>query len=121
MTKVTGSTDPNIITLLRILRKESKSEHVKIWKDVYNRLLKSRRQRVAVNVGNINKHTQSGDTVLIPGKTLGAGSLTHSVCIAALSFSESAAKKIKDAGGEAISIRELIKRNPKGSGVKIMC
>ncbi len=118
--KVTGPTDPNVRRLIVALEKMAKAERARIWKDISERLRRSRRCRVAVNLSRINRHTKDGDIVVVPGKVLGSGVLNHKLCIAALSFSEAAIEKTRNAGGECISINELMKRNPKGSNVKII-
>ncbi|WP_048149390.1 50S ribosomal protein L18e [Palaeococcus ferrophilus] len=120
MVKRTGPTDINLRRLIRTLKKKSNEEGVKIWKDIAWRLERPRRQRAEVNVSKINRYTKEGDTVIVPGKVLGAGSIGHKVTVAAWAFSEEAKAKILSAGGEAITIEELIERNPKGSGVIIM-
>ncbi|NJE12638.1 50S ribosomal protein L18e [Thermococcus sp. LS2] len=118
--KRTGPTDINLRRLIRYLRKKSNEEGVKIWKDIAWRLERPRRQRAEVNISKINRYTKDGDMVVVPGSVLGAGNLDHKVIVAAWKFSEKAREKIIKAGGEAITIEELIERNPKGSGVIIM-
>jgi large subunit ribosomal protein L18e len=51
---------------------------------------------------------------------LGSGSLSKKLTVAAYDFSESAKKKIAEAGGKSLTIPEMIKKNPSGSGIKIM-
>ncbi len=118
--KRTGPTDINLRRLIRYLRKKSNEENVKIWKDIAWRLERPRRQRAEVNISKINRYTKEGDMVVVPGSVLGAGNLDHKVIVAAWKFSEKAKEKIIQAGGEAITIEELVERNPKGSGVIIM-
>jgi len=118
--KRTGPTDINLRRLIRYLRKKSNEENVKIWKDIAWRLERPRRQRAEVNISRINRYTKEGDMVVVPGSVLGAGNLDHKVIVAAWKFSEKAKEKIIQAGGEAITIEELMERNPKGSGVIIM-
>lgn len=116
MPKPTGPTDPNLADLIVNLRKTKK----RIWRTIGEQLQKSRRGRVAVNLSRINRHTEEGNVVIVPGKVLGSGSLNHKVSIAALIFSEQAKEKIKAAGGESITIEELMNRNPNGSNVLII-
>ncbi|WP_456472418.1 50S ribosomal protein L18e [Methanocaldococcus sp.] len=116
----TRSTNPKLVKLIETLKYESYKNNAKIWKDLARRLAKPRRRRAEVNISKINRYTKDGDMVVVPGKVLGAGRLDHKVVVAAFSFSETAKRLIEEAGGEAISIEELIKRNPKGSNVKIM-
>ncbi|WP_297523544.1 50S ribosomal protein L18e [Thermococcus sp.] len=120
MVKRTGPTDINLRRLIRYLRKKSNEEGVKIWRDIAWRLERPRRQRAEVNLSRINRHTKEGDTVIVPGSVLGAGKLEHKVTVAAWKFSETAKRKIVEAGGEALTIEEFIERNPRGSGVIIM-
>jgi large subunit ribosomal protein L18e len=58
--------------------------------------------------------------VVVPGKVLGAGSLEHSVSVAAFSFSDQAKVKISKAKGKCLSILDLLESNPKGSDVRIL-
>jgi len=112
--------NPELLETIRFLRRKYGELGAKIWRDIAERLEKPRSRRAEVNVGQINRHTEPGDVVVVPGKVLGAGLIDHPVCVAAFSFSDSARRKIEAVGGECISIRELVERNPKGSNVKIM-
>ncbi|MBS7639514.1 MAG: 50S ribosomal protein L18e [Candidatus Bathyarchaeia archaeon] len=114
------STNPELIGLIRLLRKAARENKANIWRAVAELLSRSRRRRIAVNVSRINRYTQEGDEVVVPGKVLGAGLINHPVKVAALDFSESARRKIIGAKGKCLSIPELIKLNPKGSNVKII-
>jgi large subunit ribosomal protein L18e len=73
-----------------------------------------------VNISRINRHTKAGDTVVVPGKVLGAGNLDHPVTVAAFKFSKQAKEKILKTGGACVTIEELIERNPKGSLVRVI-
>lgn len=112
--------NPRILKLNRILRKAANEYGAPIWNAVRKYLIKPRRRRVAVNISKINRYTKSGEIVVVPGKVLSCGSLEHEVTIAAFDFSVKALEKIRKAKCRAISIEELIKENPKGSGVKII-
>jgi large subunit ribosomal protein L18e len=65
------------------------------------------RMKAEVNVGKIGRLTKKGETIVVPGKVLGTGTISHAVTVAAKAFSKSAAKKIKDAGGKTIPIADL--------------
>lgn len=114
------TTNPSLIALLRLLRNASNQYKVRIWRAVAEDLSKTRNRRITVNVSRINRYTHKGDVVIVPGKVLGVGALGHPVTVAALAFSKQAREKILTAGGKCISIQELIKFNPTGSGVKII-
>ena len=67
----------------------------------------------------ISRVTKTGDIIAVPGKVLGAGVIEHSITIGAVSFSETAKVKIKNAGGTVMLIEKLVETNPDGKGVKI--
>ncbi len=105
--------------LATLIKKLSRNKQP-IWQKVATELAKPRRQKVEVNLSKLEQYAQSGTTVLVPGKILGAGNLTKRLKIAAYSFSESAKKLISASGSEMLSIEELLKNNPEGSGVIIL-
>ena len=114
------STNPELVKLVRFLKKQSREQKAGVWHDVAENLSCSRRARIAVNLSNINRHTKRSDTVVVPGKILGTGNLNHSVTIAAFSLSDSAAAKLKAARAKVLSIAELVEKNPTGANVKII-
>lgn len=118
--KRTGPTNVVLKELIVTLEKASKSEDAPIWADVAYELSRATRKRVEVNVGRIAKYIKDGETVVVPGKVLGLGKFDKKATVAAWAFSASAKAKIENAGGRAIGILDLLKENPKGSGVKIM-
>ena len=113
-------TNPNLIELINKLNKQSKSEDAAIWKDVADKLSRSNRRTAEVNLSDIARYAEAGETVLVPGKVLSNGDLTEKVDVVALKFSAKAQEKIESAGGECISIDEIIESNPKGSNIRIM-
>lgn len=118
--KRTGPTNIVLRKMIRLLRKYAKENDAPIWRALAEALEKPARKRIAVNISRINRYTSEGDVVVVPGKVLGAGRIDHAVTVAALSFSEQAVKKIKEAGGRVLSILELAEENKKGSNIKII-
>lgn len=114
-------TNPLLISLIKDLKKKSHENDVQIWKDLASRLEKSSKRYAEINLDKINNHLQNNETALIPGKVLSSGELTKKTSVAALSFSEKAKNKIKKSGGKCITIEELVKENPKGKNVRILC
>ena len=112
--------NPNLVQLIDFLLKASAENRAPIWKDIAERLAKPKRLYAEVNVSKIQRYADEGETVVVPGKVLGGGKISKAVTVAALSFSETARRKITEAGGKCISIRELVEMNPRGSGVRIM-
>ena len=71
-------------------------------------------------MSDINRHAEADETILVPGKVLSNGELDKKVNVVALKFSAKAQEKIESAGGECISIDEIIETNPKGSNIRII-
>jgi len=120
MAKRTGPTNLYLKQLVEMLQKSSYEVDAPIWRDVAEKLVKPRRQKVEVNLSEINKYAQDGGAVVVPGIVLGNGELTKSVSIAAWRFSASAMEKIKKTKCKHITIEELMKINPKGTGVRLL-
>ncbi len=116
----TKSTDERLIRLIEELKKKSFENKARIWRAVAEMLNKPRSRRRIVNISRISRYTKQGDVVVVPGKVLGSGSISHSVTVAAFAFSRQAKEKITKAGGRCITILELVEENPKGSNVKII-
>ena len=118
--KKVRTTNPELIALMRSLRKKSRENQVEIWRSIADRLPSSKRRRIAVNVSRLNRHTNEGETVAVPGKVLGAGRIDHPINVAAFTFSEQARSKILKAKGTCLSIKVLMDKNPKGTNVRVM-
>ncbi len=118
MVKRTGPTNYQLQSLLAEL--EPKAVESPLWRRVVEDIQKPTRQRRSVNVYKIEKFARDGETVLVPGKVLSVGELNKKVTVAAMNFSEEAKRKIVEAKGKAISIRELLQANPDGKKVRIL-
>ncbi|MCL1966088.1 MAG: 50S ribosomal protein L18e [Candidatus Bathyarchaeota archaeon] len=116
----TESTNPELIQLIKQLKKESREKSAPIWLAVAKQLAQPRSNRVAVNLSNINRNTKRDDIVVVPGKILGTGSLNHPITIAAFSISGLAKAKLDAIKAKYVTIPELIADNPKGSNIKII-
>ena len=118
--KNANPSNPELTETIRLLKKTSKENDVRIWRKMAEYLSRTRRRRIVVNLSRINRYTKDGETVAVPGKVLAAGAVDHSITITALAFSESAMAKIRKAKGKCLTFSELIKKNPKGADVKII-
>jgi large subunit ribosomal protein L18e len=116
----TESTNPELIQLIKLLKKASREKDAPIWRDVAEQLAQPRSRRTAVNLSRINRYTKRADIVVVPGKILGTGSLTHPITVAAFSISELAKAKLDAIKAKYVTIPELITENPKGSSIKII-
>ena len=118
--KRTGTTNKKMEQLINELKKLSHTEKSGLWKRIAVELEKPTRQRRIVNLSRINRHTKENETIVVPGKVLGAGVLGHSLTVAAYAFSDTAKQQIEKANGKALSIKELVTQNPGGKDIKII-
>ena len=116
--KRTGPTNFQLQQLL--LELENRALGNRFWKRVLFDLKKSSRQRRTVNVYKIDRYARDGETVLVPGKVLSVGEINKPVAVAAVNFSAEAKRKIIEAKGKALSIKELLQSNPDGKKVRIL-
>jgi large subunit ribosomal protein L18e len=114
------ATNTELISLIRDLKKHSRETQAELWLTLANRLSASNRSRIAVNVSRLNRYTEDGETVVVPGKVLGSGKPSHALTVAAFAFSDVAQTKIQNAKGKCLTIRDLMKKNPSGKNVKLM-
>ncbi len=105
---------------IRLLRDAAKKNNARIWDRVAELLERPKSKRAEVNLAKISRYTTEGSIVVVPGKVLGTGNLNAKITIGAFSFSESALNKILASNSKALTIRELVKMYPKGSGVRII-
>jgi len=119
MSRVTGPQTLELIHLIRELRKLAFKEKVGLWKRAVELLEVPTRRRRVVNLYKIEKYTKDDETALVPGKVLSMGDFNRKINVAAYQFSNEAREKINKTG-KAISIQELMKKNPKGKKVRIL-
>ncbi|MFB6209270.1 MAG: 50S ribosomal protein L18e [Candidatus Nanohaloarchaea archaeon] len=110
--------DPTNPVLLETIE-QLQEKDAGIWNQVAENLGKVNRRRPEVNISDIERNSEEGDTVVVPGKVLGAGRLTKEVKVAAFKASGSAKQHI-DEKGEFMLIEELVEENPEGSEVKLI-
>ncbi|MDP7981634.1 MAG: 50S ribosomal protein L18e [Conexivisphaerales archaeon] len=105
----------------KALRKAYRETERPIWRALREAIEGASRSRLTrVNVGKINRLASDGDIVVVPGKVLGAGSVDKKLIVGALAFSAEARSKIRSAGGEALSIAELVRAHSDAKGVKLI-
>ena len=120
MSKRTGATNPILNDLIHELKKRSSEQSISLWKRVAIDLEKPTRQRRVVNLSSISRYTKENETIVVPGKVLGAGDLEHKLTISAFQFSDGAKEKIKKAGAKIVPLLELSKENPNGKRIRII-
>jgi len=94
--------------LIRQLKKLSDKTDKAIWEKVSEILSRSRRKRVAVNIGKINRLANDGEIIIVPGRVLGGGLLEKKLVVIAESFSKTAWQKILDNGGKPFTLYDVV-------------
>lgn len=94
---------------LNVLSAASRKErNPKLWKRVHRLVSVPTRRRVSVNLYKLDKYTREGDNVIVPGKVLSVGEMTHKLNIAAMEFSAPALKRLHEADCKIVRISDMI-------------
>ena len=109
-----------VIEMVRELKNASKNNDAPIWSKIAKNALKSNSNKKTINLKKIDELTDNGNAVIVSGKVLGTGKLSHKIIVSSFSISSSAAKKIKESGGEILKFSDMIERFPTGKDVKII-
>ena len=102
------------------LKQASAKNDAPIWSKLEKLALKPTSARRVVNLTKINSLTKESDVVVVPGKILGTGNISHKITICSFSISNAAAKKIIDSGSQILSFSNMIEKFPTGKGVNII-
>ena len=113
-------TNPQLLATIDNLKAKTRETEAAIWRDIALRLEKPKSNWAEAKLSKLERYAKDGETIVVPGKVLAAGSISKKITVAAYSFSEAAAKEIVAAGGKTLSFEELADANPKGPGVRIM-
>ena len=101
----------NIKRLIENLEKaDKKAKNARLAAKIIKIASLPRRRRVSVNLEKLNKIVKPGENILVPGKILGTGKLEKSFGVAAIEFSESSTKKLREAGCTIMSVEEMLKK-----------
>ena len=112
--KLKRKTNTELVKTIIITKKN------KEWLKVSQLLSRPVRKMISVNLDEIDRETEEGDTVVVPGKVLSTGRIGKKIRVVAFSFSDSAEKKLKEKKCERGTIIEEVKKNPKAQGIKII-
>lgn len=118
--KTDRKTDERIKQTVDKLLELSRTNSSSLWRDLAKRLSGGRRRYASINLEKIDKLSNEGDTLVVPGSILGSGNLSKKLTLSSLRISQKALDKLKSAGCTYKTIEELSTENPKGSNIKIM-
>ena len=113
-------TNQIVIQMVKELKQASTKNDAPIWLKLAKLALKTSSSKRVVNLTQINDVTKEGEVIVVPGKILGTGNVSHKITLISFSISNSAAKKIIESGGNIIKFKELIEKFPTGKGVRII-
>ena len=109
-----------ILQMAKQLRGASKKNNAPIWLKLAELALKPSISRRVINLGQLDKFVNDNDVVVVPGKVLGTGNISHKITLCSFSISTTGAKKVTQSGGKLVDFTHLIKNHPTGKGVKII-
>jgi large subunit ribosomal protein L18e len=114
---VNKKSNPHLINLIQEIKEHAGKESSNFWRKIVKELERTKQQRREVSLFRLNKLTKDKEIIIVPGKVIGDDNLDHELTVAAFNFSKSAKEKIKN----TTTIKDLLKTNPKGKGVRIIC
>ncbi len=111
-------TKPETVELISEIEKNIEKTGSNFWKRVLKELKKTKQASREININRINRYTKKNEIIIVPGKILGNGELNHEITLTYFDISDSAKNKLKKA--KIVGLKELLNKNPKGKGVKII-
>src|SRR2546427_642716 len=90
-------TNPHLQRVVRELREVSREAGSAIWRDVADRLERSRKNWSEVNLSRLSRYAAKGEQIVVPGVVLATGEISTPLTVAAFRASGAARKKIEDA------------------------
>ncbi len=112
--------NPELVRTLIELRVAAKKNDAPVWGAVAERLARARHPRSPINVAHLERLTKPNETVVVAGKVLAEGRLTKPLVVGAFDYSSAARAKIQSAGGQALSLPQLLESHPDGTGVRLL-
>ncbi len=119
MTDTTQKTNPVLRETVKACEEAARKNDAAVWQRVADELAASTRQMREVTLSDIERNTEDGDTVVVPGKVIGSGRFDRDVTVAAMDFSRGAMDAI-DESGEVTYIDALVEETPEGSEVVLL-
>ena len=113
-------TNQVVLQMAKELLGASKKNNAPIWLKLSKLALKPSRSRRVINLGQLDKFVNDNDVVVVPGKVLGTGNISHKITLCSFSISTTGAKKVTQSGGKLVDFTHLIKNHPTGKGMKII-
>lgn len=113
-------TNQLVLGMVKEFKQASAKNKAPIWSELAQMAQKPSIAKRIINVGKLNTVTNDNDVIVVPGKVLATGNISHKITLCSFSISTAAAKKITGAGGKIINHSEIITKFPTGKGVRII-
>jgi len=107
-------TSENLVKIIVAAKKN------KAWIRVAEVFSGPRKNRMNLNLEEINKRAKEGETIVVLGRVLSQGEVDKKIKIVALDFSKKAKEKLLKSKCEVSTISDEIKKNPEGKKIKIL-
>jgi large subunit ribosomal protein L18e len=120
MARIVRKDNPELRRALVALERSAKAHDAPVWRSVADRLARPRHRGVPVNVGQLDRRARPDEFVAVPGKLLAAGELSKPLTVGAFAYSAQAREKIHRAGGKALTLDQLVRAKPDGTGVRLL-
>jgi large subunit ribosomal protein L18e len=120
MAKDKMKSNPQLQGLISALKEQSRKENAQIWRRVALDLEKPTRARRVVNLSRISRFTKENESIIVPGKLLGSGEISHKVTVAAYNISKQAEEKLQKSKCTYYTIFEFMKKNPQGKNTRVI-
>lgn len=91
-----------------------------VWTRVRELLLQPKRREVEVNLRKLDQVTAANDVVVVPGKVLALGKLTHPLTLAYVDASKPALEGLKESKSTAVPLSEFLEKNAGAKNIKIV-
>ncbi len=112
-------TNPVLEEAVHACEEAARRNDAAVWERVADELRGPTRDMREVDLSTIDRNSDDGDTVVVPGVVTGDGALTTNVTVAAFKFTGKAMDDVNDAG-EAMYIQALVDERPSGEGVVLL-
>src|SRR2546427_188953 len=76
-------TNPHLQQVVRELREVSREADAPIWRDVAERLERTRKNWSEVNLSRLSRYAEKGEQIVVPGVLLATGEITTPLTVAA--------------------------------------
>ena len=100
--------------MIKSLYEKSADSKAGLWGALAKQLESPGQNWAELNLSRLSRVTKKGETIVVPGKVLGTGALSHSLNIYSLSASKAAEARISKAGGSYGKIEALLEKGAKG-------